>query len=399
VTRAPERVTVAWRNSVMLVFGISGFALASWLSRVPSVRDELGATTFQMGVLALAISAGSICGFVLAGRVAARFDPQRVIAVALCGTTTGLLLAGIGASAIGSFPLTFVGLLLLGLSNGTCNVTMNVEGVAIERAARRPLMPWFHAVFSIGAVVGASGGALAAALDVPPAWHLAAGALVMAVAGVIAVARRWPTVEPRRVAGERSARAEPPATARPRPVWREPRTLLIGLVVLGMGFANGAANDWVALATADGRGASDGVAALTIDAFTIAIVVARLGGVFVLQRWGRVRTVQVSAAVAVAGMLLFIFGGSVITGFAGAVLWGLGIALAFPIGMSAAGDDQARAAARIAIVAAIGYAGSLVGPPLIGFVAGGSGLLLALLIPLALVVAAGLAAPALRRPR
>lgn len=400
MTLAAESTIVSWRNSIVLVFGFSGFALASWLSRVPSARDGLNATTLQMGVLALGISAGSIGGFYVASRVAPRFEPQRVIVIALCGSTVGLVVAGLGASTFGSYPLTFAGLLLLGLSNGTCNVTMNLEGSGIERALGKPLMPWFHAAFSIGAAVGAGAGALAAGLGMPVALHLGAAAVVMVVVGVTATLRRWPALgsEPAvSVSAEPSEEPLPPVTRR-RSAWFERRTLLIGIVVLGMSFANGAANDWAALATADSRGASDGVAALTIDVFTLAVVAARLSGVSVLARFGRVRTVQGSAFVAVVGMLLFIFGGSVATGFIGAALWGLGVALAFPIGMSAAGDDHRFAASRIAVVAAIGYAGSLVGPPLIGFVAGGAGLLYALLIPLALIVVAGIAAPVLRRP-
>ncbi|HWD62398.1 MAG TPA: MFS transporter, partial [Humibacter sp.] len=352
MTLAAESTVVAWRNSIVLVFGFSGFALASWLSRVPSARDGLNATTLQMGVLALGISAGSIGGFYVASRVASRFEPQRVIVVALCGSTVGLVVAGLGASTFGSYPLAFAGLLLLGLSNGTCNVTMNLEGSGIERALGKPLMPWFHASFSIGAAVGAGGGALAAGLGIPVALHLGAAAIVMVVVGVAATVRRWPAVgsvpassEPAVSVPAVPVSAEPsngtlPLVTRRRSAWFERRTILIGVVVLGMSFATGAANDWVALATADGRGASNGVAALTIGVFTVAVVVARLSGVSLLSRFGRVRTVQGSAIVAVVGMLLFIFGGSVATGFIGAALWGLGVALAFPIGMSAAGDDH-----------------------------------------------------------
>ncbi|GMA94080.1 hypothetical protein GCM10025881_09040 [Pseudolysinimonas kribbensis] len=149
----------------------------------------------------------------------------------------------------------------------------------------------------------------------------------------------------------------------------------------------------------DGHGSGPGVAALAVDVFTIAVVVTRLTGVLLLSRLGRVRTVQLTAAVAIAGLLLFILVPNPVVAFVGAALWGLGVSLGFPIGMSAAGDEAQGATGRIAVVAAIGYAGSLVGPPLIGFVAGGVGIRTALLIAVVLVVAAGAVAPVLSRSR
>jgi MFS family permease len=385
---------VAWRRSVFIVFGLSGFGVASWLSRVPSARDGLHASTLQMGVLALGISIGSVGGFIVAGRIGSRFSPKRVIGSSLFVAAVGLILAGLGASLLSDYPLTMAGLILLGLGNGTCNVTMNVEGAAIERTLARPVMPWFHAVFSIGAAVGASLGALAATLKVSPSVHLLVAGVI--VIGLSTVAVRQLSVSPPQAVPHPAGAS---LAARRLGAWLEPRTLLIGVVVLGMSFANGAANDWVALAMVDGHGVGDGAAALTVDAFTVAVVVARLFGVPILARFGRVRTVQASAVVAIVGLLLFILGPSAPLAIVGVALWGLGIALAFPIGMSAAGDDPRGASARIAIVAAIGYAGSLVGPPLIGFVAEQVGILHALLLVLALVVAAGIVAPVLRPRR
>jgi fucose permease len=163
-----------------------------------------------------------------------------------------------------------------------------------------------------------------------------------------------------------------------------------------MSFANGAANDWIALGMVDGHGVAQGAAAATVNVFSVAVVAARLFGTRALTAFGRARVVQASALLALAGLAVFIFTPSAPWAFAAAILWGLGVALAFPLGMSAAGDEPERAPQRIAVVAAIGYAGSLVGPPLIGFVAGGTGILHALLIVPALVAVAGLIAPVLR---
>jgi fucose permease len=396
-----DRALRGRRTSVLIVFALSGLVLASWLSRVPSVRDDLDATTFGMGVLALGISIGSIGGFATASRLGSRVTPQHIITISLIVAMAGALLAGLGASVFASYPVTMVGLVVLGLGNGTCNVTMNVEGAAVEREADRPLMPWFHASFSIGAVVGAGLGAVAAALDISPALHLGAIVTVMAVCTAVAVRHlsRTPAAarrrRPSRIERARGAAVE----AGSRSAWLESRTIAIGLVVVGMSFANGAANDWIALAMVDGHGTGDGIAALAVDIFTVGVVAARLAGVQLLGRLGRVRTVQVSALVAVTGLLVFVLAPGTTLALVGAALWGLGVSLAFPIGMSAAADEPAAATRRIAVVAAMGYSGSLVGPPLIGFVAGASGILHALFIVLVLMVVAGILAPVLRPKR
>ncbi|MFC4245287.1 MFS transporter [Gryllotalpicola reticulitermitis] len=396
----------AWRRSIFAVFGLSGFGIANWLSRVPAARGTLHATAFEMGVLALGISIGSIIGFALASRLAGRWAPRTIIAAALGLSTLGLAGAGAGAVLPGGFAPTMIALVLLGAGNGTCNVAMNVEGTHLEYAISRPVMPHFHAVFSIGAAVGAGLGAVCAAMQVPAVVQLVAVAAAMALSLPLVTRALTPTATLARTAvpaepagpGTPSRPAARPA-ARRSTAWLETRTLLIGVVVLGMSFANGAANDWIALAMVDGHGAAQGLAAATTDVCSVAVVVARLFGPRVLTRLGRTQTVRASAVTALAGILLFVFAPNAASALGGAALWGLGIALAFPVGMSAAGDEPARAPERIAVVAAIGYSGSLVGPPLIGFVAGGTGILHALLIVPVLVVAAGLAAPVLRQGR
>ena len=194
--------------------------------------------------------------------------------------------------------------------------------------------------------------------------------------------------------------AEPPKTTwRERlSVWRDPRTLLIGVIVLGMAFAEGSANDWLALAMVDGHGVDNATGAFVFGVFVTAMTVGRLVGVRVLDRYGRVPVLRGSAVLASVGLLIVIFGPNAwVAGF-GVVLWGLGSALGFPVGMSAAADDPRTAAASVSAVATVGYCAFLVGPPLIGFLGEHFGLLNALLVLLVLVAAAGAVAQAAREP-
>jgi cyanate permease len=179
--------------------------------------------------------------------------------------------------------------------------------------------------------------------------------------------------------------------------WREPRTLAVGLMVLGFAFTEGSANDWMAVAMVDGYGTSETVGAVGFGIFVTAMTVGRLLGGSALERYGRVPVLRATAALGLAGLLLVLLGGSTPVAMAGAVLWGLGAALGFPVGMSAAADDPARAAVRVSVVSSIGYTAFLAGPPLIGLLAEQAGILQALFVVVG-ALALGLIAAGAARP-
>jgi fucose permease len=179
--------------------------------------------------------------------------------------------------------------------------------------------------------------------------------------------------------------------------WREPRTLLIGVVVLAAAFTEGTANDWVAVALSDGYGLERWVGVVGFAVFLTAMTAGRLLGTRVLDRRGRVPVLRVLFVSAVVGCLFVVFGGPVLA-FVGAAIWGVGASLGFPVGMSAAADDPRRAAARMSVVSTIGYTAFLAGPPLLGFLGDHVGVLHSLLVVGAMAVVALVAIPAVREP-
>jgi len=179
--------------------------------------------------------------------------------------------------------------------------------------------------------------------------------------------------------------------------WSEPRTLLIGLFVLTMAFAEGTANDWLGVAAIDGYGATAAQGSLAFGVFVSAMTVGRWFGTSVLDRYGRVPVLRISAATALVGLLVVIHGPTLLTLLAGTVLWGLGASLGFPVGMSAAADQSRLAAARVSVVATIGYVAFLAGPPLIGLLGDRVGVLQALSLTAGLL-AVGLMLAGATRP-
>ncbi|MGW2091756.1 MFS transporter [Promicromonospora sukumoe] len=378
-------------RAVFVVFAASGFAFASWASRLPAVRDGLGFSEQEMGILLLTGSIGSVAAIPLSGLVAERFGTARTVL-----TFAGLLVAGLAVAGYGVATDQHLavrgGLILFGVGAGVWDAAMNLEGAAVEQRLGRAVMPIFHAGFSFGTVIGAGIGALVATAGVPVGWHIVAAGVVAFVSVVIAT--RWfspslvAAAVPGGAPGAGSADGADPAEMTPPPsglagllaAWREPRTLAIGLVVLSAALTEGVANDWVGLAVVDGFGTSDGMGAVGLAVFLTAMTTARLAGTRAIDRYGRVPVLVLSATLAFVGVLTFSLVPVLWLALVGVGLWGLGAAMGFPMGMSAASDEPRRAAMRVAAVSTIGYTAFFVGPPLIGFVAHATGYRLAVLV-------------------
>lgn len=377
------------RTAVAASFAMSGVAVASLLSRAPGVRDALGLSSAQLGLLLLCLSGGSMVGLPLSGPIVHRFGPGRAVLAASMTVATRIVTLAAGLQGGAAAPAA-VGVMLVGLGIGIWDVAMNVEGADIERRLGRPLMPRLHAAFSLGTMVGAGVGAVSAAAGVPLAAQVLLVAALVPVSMALAVRCFLPVRndEPQDASGGSGVLA----------AWQEPRTLLIGLLVLGFAFIEGSANDWIAVAMVDGHGASEVLGAVGFGLFVTAMTLGRLVGGSALQRWGRVAVLRATAVITLAGLLLVLLGGSTAVALAGASLWGLGASLGFPVGISAAADDPVKAAARVSVVSSIGYVAFLAGPPLIGLLAERAGILRALLVVLG-ALALGLLASGASRSR
>ncbi len=396
---APARQgLIAWRNAVFAIFFLSGLSIASWVARIPAVRDDLQISLDTVGLVILGMSIGSIIGLTCSALLMAKFGARLGMIFSLTLVSVGLVTIGLGSSAFTSLPMIIIGMALFGFGNGSVDVMMNVEGAAAEREIGKTLMPLMHAFFSFGTMFGAALGAGASALNMPVALHLFVMAVLIFAAVLVAV-RYIPL---REALGDDTHTDAPrmPWAARLRSnlaVFADARLLLIGVIVLGTSFAEGSANDWLALAVVDGHGFDNTMAAIIFGFFVTAMTVGRVLGGPILDRFSRVPVLRTCAALGITGLALFIFGGgSLPVLIVATVLWGLGSALGFPVGMSAAADDERNAAARVSAVAIIGYGAFLAGPPLLGFLGQHFGILNALIVVIVLLVLAGLCAPAAR---
>jgi fucose permease len=384
-TVGPATVDAA-RRAVALVFVLNGFCFAALVARFPDVRRDLGLSNSALGLLLLAIAAGSIIALPSSGLLIRRTSAAFVVRLGAVLVVAGVLLAA-ASTSLDSVGLTAVGFFTYGVGTSVWDVAMNVEGAAVEQGLGRTIMPRFHAGWSVGTILGAALGVPVTRLDLPLPLHLGAVSL-LALALVVAGVRRFLAAEPDQPGGERAGRS----------AWREPRTLAIGIMVLAFAAAEGTANDWLALALIDGYDAPQWVGVLGFAGFVTAMTTGRMLGPPLLDRFGRAPVLWATCAAAMTGILLVVLGAHPAAVALGILVWGLGASLGFPVGMSAAADDPARSAARVSVVATLGYAAFLAGPPLLGRLADAVGTREALLAVAALMVPAAVTVAAVRSP-
>ncbi|MFI1995876.1 MFS transporter [Actinoplanes sp. NPDC020271] len=345
----------ATTRAVYLAFIFLGVAMASFAARIPQIRDSLGLSPSKLGLVLLATAVGSITSLPLAGHIVGRFGSRRTVTVTALVLGAAMSAVGIGYQ-YGVLPVV-VGLYVYGFATGAWDVAMNVQGAVVEQRLGRAIMPRFHAGYSVGTVAGALIGAGAVAVGISVTVHM----VIMIGASAVIVAFAVQKFGPDET--EASSDDEPGFIR----FWREPRTLLIGVFVLAFAFTEGAGIDWINIALIDDYGTSASLGTLAFAVFLAAMTIGRWYGPGLLDRHGRVPVVRALAVIGLGGLLLFSFGSHPAVAFTGALLWGVGASLGFPVGMSAAADDPAKAAPRVSVVASIGYVAFLGGPPLIGF--------------------------------
>jgi fucose permease len=369
------------------VFALSGVNAGTWASRIPAVRDQVDASTGQLGLAVLAMAVGSLLVMPLTGRATQRWGSRLVVLVmaVVCMATLGVIPHAPGVLALAGM------LLVYGAGFGSWDVAMNVHGHAVEQRAGRAWMPRYHAAWSAGGVVGAAIGALAAAAGLPLAVHFGLVALVGS-ALLVASLRLFVDDRPAGWHSDGAMDQAVPASGRLLSV----HLLLLGLITICATFTEGAATDWLALMLADTRNVAESVAATGYAIFASAMMIGRFIGTPAIARLGRATAVRLGGFAALVGVVLSVLGPGLASALLGCALWGLGVALTFPAAMSAAGDTPGRSADAIAAVSTIGYGGFLLGPPIIGYAAEAIGLDTGLLIVGVLAAGIVLLSPALR---
>ena len=404
-----NRFAVRWTSGVLVIFALLGFGFGSWLGRIPALRDHLGASTLEMSWFGLSLALGSLTGLVFSGRTVSWLGPRRTLVIGIIGQTL-MLPAAATLFWVDATAPAIACLVVYGLMFGTSDVAMNVSGAGAERALGKPRMPLLHAAYSLGSVSAMGVSAISESAGIIVPVHLGATYALILIVSIFALPN-LPRGNFEDSASESLANVHtgpipvtpvtggvPTPGARYSP-WREPRILVIGLIAMSMALAEGTASDWLPLALADGRGFANESAALTLGVFFVSMTLVRIAGSWLLIRFGRVRVLRGGAILVIVGLVFVILVPFAWASVVGAVLWGVGCSLGFPVGISAAADNQATATRDVAAVSAIAYTAFLLGPMGIGFLGEHLGLLQAFWPLAAFSVFVFIMARAAREPR
>ncbi|GAA1061102.1 MFS transporter [Agromyces bracchium] len=371
------------RLALGVLFFAPGVVIASWVTRTPAIRDALDASTAEMGLAMFGLAIGSMTGILFSGSLVARFGTRPVLLLGASGSALSLPVVA-GGSMSGELLLVAIGLSICGLGLGSAEVAMNVDGGEVEQLTRRSFLPLMHGCFSLGTAVGAAIGMVLAAVATPVAWHLF-GASAACLVGVLLAIGAIP-----RGVGQRltSSPEQPRRVPTMSSLLRDRRIQLIGVIILAMALAEGTANDWLPLIMVDGHGFDPAWSSGIFAIFAISMTIGRFAGSTLVNRLGRRVVLAVSGIAAGIGLAAVSFSPSPELAVAAVVLWGLGASLGFPVALSAAGDSGPDSAARLSLIATVGYIAFLVGPPVLGYFGEHLGLRAALLIPFSLVAVA-----------
>ncbi|MFT4186606.1 MAG: MFS transporter [Micrococcaceae bacterium] len=374
-----------WRLSLFVFMFSVGFAMASWITRTPAIRDSIHASIAIMGLVLLGLSGGSMLGITSSGRLVRRFGTRPVIGIGAFFMAIGNTITAI-STGFGTISGVFLGLFISGASGGLADIALNIDGSDVENRLGKPVMPALHGCFSLGSLVGAIVGIGLTAINFPVAWHLTIGVVLM---GLISI---WAYLGlPIQNSNNDTSVTEVKEVANDKSVWRDKNLLLLGVVLLALAFTEGAANDWLPLLVVDGLKYSAAQSSAVFAAFTAVMTIGRFTGVLLINRFGKQGVLFGSIITAAIGVLLVSLATQPILIILGVAFWGLGASLGFPVTISIAGDSKDRPEQRVSAVATGGYIAFLVGPPALGFLGQHYGLKTAILLVVAFLVVAAFA--------
>jgi MFS family permease len=392
------------RAATVLLFFLTGAVFATWAARIPTIQERLDLSPGELSLVLVGLEAGALLGLRAGGRAISRVGSAAALRTGFAVFPVALVAAALAPSLAALAGAQAA----MGVSNSVIDVAINAQGIELERRARRPLLSGLHSGHSFGVLAGGLAGTLLSARGVPVAVHFAVVA-ALAIAGAqrattalvderpvdaAPAGRRVDTTPATRpvdaAPAARPVDATPPERARARTT-AAPRLAAIGALAFCAFFVEGAANDWSAVDARSAHGAGPALAAAAFTAFSLTLAFGRLGGDRLVARYGRGRSIRFAALVATAGAAFVVAAPSAWAALAAWALLGAGVAPIAPTLLGAApGATSAPPAVAVARVSTIGYAGSFVGPPVIGGLAELTSLstALACLVPAAVAIAA-----------
>jgi hypothetical protein len=353
-TPRPDAEIRSQRLAVSAVFLINGFGIGVWAAFIPIVKERLGLNDATLAIVLFCAATGAIIAMPVSGALCDRFGSRRMTAVG--GVVFGAALAG--ATAAPAFAPVVGAAFVMGAGNGAMDVAMNVNGVALQARAARPIMSSLHGLFSVGTFIAAVCMAEVVARGLP---HPAASAVAALLLVTLSLALR-PLLT--RDVGRNRPRAGQSSRRLP------PRLLLLGVAAICGAVSEGSLVEWSGVYLRESLHVGIAAALGGFAAYAVAMAASRFSGDAIVRRIGPVALVRASGLLAVAGIAFALTVHTYSAVLIGFFVTGLGLGNVSPLVYGAGGETgETGAGAGVAVVTTLGYSGFLIGPALIGFTA------------------------------
>ena len=373
------------RAAVFVLFTVFGLEIATWAVHIPSVQQRTAVSSGTLGTLLLLFGAGALLGMQASGPLINRWGGGRVAFLGSVAMTSALALP---LNAPSPWWLAG-GLTTFGLASGITDVAMNARAVTVEQQVGKPIMSAFHAMFSVGSVVGS----LVGAATLAAGWGMSLTAGAMCGGCLVLVGITAPNLWS--VPAEAATDAGPAAEdATVGPTGKRRRLILLGALAFLLLLTEGSAMDWSSLHAQEHLGVSKATGALAFAAFVTAMTLGRFTADQIATRRGPVWVVRYGGVLSVVGLAVVVASGALPLTLVGWAIFGFGLSGALPQVFSAAGNVVGANGTDFSRVVGCGYVALLAGPAVIGWLSELVTLNLALLLPMVAVAAAALGAPA-----
>lgn len=344
------------------LFFVCGLAFASWASRIPEIKEKLQLNDAEFGTVLFAMPIGSLMALPIAGWAVDKFGSRNIVLLACCFYLFALPFLGL--ASVG-WQLA-IALFLFGFGGDLLNISMNVQAVGVEKAQNRSFMNFFHAVFSVGFMIGAGLGGILASVNFIPFYHLSIVAALVVSTGLLSYNLLLD-------------KDEKPKEPSPLFAWPDKSLMLLGIICLCAMLAEGAMADWSVLYYKQILNQPNGFVTAGFTAFSIAMVIGRFLGDKIIARLGLAKLLLINSLLLVLGMTIalgFNWPATIIIGFA---ITGLGLSTMVPVIYSEAGHSKTMSSGvALAAISTVGMFGFLLGPVIIGYISEATNLRIAL---------------------
>ena len=349
---------LAHRIAVAALFFLLGLCFASWASRIPTIRQQLHLSETQLGLVLFALPCGSILSLPLSGWLIDKIGSKKVVIGALL--IYGVVLVSIGAAQ--SIIALLLCLFVFGLIGNMVNIAVNTQAVGVEALYQRSIMASLHGLWSLAGFTGAAVGTVMMGWSIAPFYHFL---IILSVVFVITIpAARFAL---KRDYNRRSGQAIF--------AWPDKSLVHLGFIAFCSMICEGAMFDWSGIYFEKVVGVEKGLIGAGYTAFMCTMATGRFLADGFVNRFGLKFTLQCSGALTAAGLLIAVCFPYFFPSIVGFLLVGFGVSSVVPLVYSAAGKSKMLSAGMaLAAVSTIGFLGFLLGPPLIGLIAGATSL-------------------------